>query len=245
MERGPFSIPGADQRRPAVSRPRRPRPRLAVHPGHARRRGGAVRRPGGRPRRGTTLTYAELAEAARDFAAALVAAGVEPGDRVADLVLQLRRVGGGRARHLRGRRGAGSGEHEVQGRGGGRHPVPERGPGPRHRHRLPGHRLRGHARGRRAPPSRRSRRSSSPRAAPSRRAVPWRDFLAGATPAAVAEVQRRRAALGPGRPFRHPLHLGDDGRPQGRRDDARPHADRGHRLGRHDRPAAPATSTSR
>src|ERR1700744_5587140 len=31
----------------------------------------------------TTLTYAELAEAARDFGAALVEVGVEPGDRVA------------------------------------------------------------------------------------------------------------------------------------------------------------------
>ena len=31
----------------------------------------------------TSLTYAELAEAAREFGAALVAAGVEPGDRVA------------------------------------------------------------------------------------------------------------------------------------------------------------------
>ncbi len=244
MERASFSIPGAGagavragehappRRRPGPpSRPCSPAPRSGSPTGwpsatgshpllrRAGRRGPPVRRRPG-------------------------AAGVEPGDRVAIwcfncaewivAVLGIFAAGGG----------ARAGEHPLQGRRGGRHPVPVRGPGARHRHRLPGHRLRGHARGHgRRPPGARDDRGR-PRGceppAPCRGGTSWRGPRRiggrGAAP------QRRPR---PGRPLRHPLHLGDDGRPQGRRHDARPHADRGHRLGRHDGPHAPATSTSR
>ena len=74
----------ADERRPTPS-PDEHRRRLgADHPGHHRRGGRPVRRPE-RPSRTVrpALTYAELFDEARTFAAALVASGVEPGDRVA------------------------------------------------------------------------------------------------------------------------------------------------------------------
>ena len=58
------------------------------------------------------------------------------------------------------------------------------------------------------------------------------DGHSGRTSRGRAAQRRARA----GRSLRHPLHLGDDRRAEGRRDDARPHADRGHGLGGHDRP---------
>ena len=54
---------------------------------------------------------------------------------------------------------------------------------------------------------------------------------AGHDRAARAEVERRSAGARARRPVRHPLHLGDDRRPQGRGHDPRPHADRGHATG--------------
>ncbi len=62
------------------------------------------------------------------FAAGLVAAGVEPGDRVAIWCPQLRRVGRRRARDLRCGRRARPGQHQVQGCRGGGHPLAEQGP---------------------------------------------------------------------------------------------------------------------
>ena len=54
-------------------------------------------------------------------------------------------------------------------------------------------------------------------------ATDWHGFLDRATPEGSAEVDRRSSALGPDDPCRHPLHLGDDRSPEGRDDDARPH----------------------
>ena len=63
----------------------------------------------------------------------------------------------------------------------------------------------------------------------------WSDFLARAN--AETACRGRPAARGGQlrRPVRHPLHLRHHRRSQGRRDDPRPHAVRGHRLGRDDR----------
>ena len=210
---------------------------LAHHPGHARRRGGAVRRPGGGARRGdqASPTPSWPARPAR-FGAALVSAGVEPGDRVAIwchncaewVVAVLGIFEAGAVLVPVNTRFKGAEAADILSRSGARVLVTvtdflgtdyvamleDTGVA------LPALETIVTAHG-----------------GASRRAVPWRDFLAGIH----ARLGGRGAAPPrrprPRRPLRHPLHLGDDGRPQGRRHDARPHVDRGHRLGRHDGPA--------
>ena len=59
----------------------------------------------------------------RTFGAALVASGIEPGDRVAIWAPNSARVDRRRARPVPGRRGAGADQHPLQGRRGGRHPL--------------------------------------------------------------------------------------------------------------------------
>ena len=122
----------------------------------------AVRRPGGRARRGDRPTYAELAGAARQFGAALVGGGRRARRPGGDLVRQLRRVDGGGARPVRRRRGPGPGQHALQGRRGGGRPLAERRPRPRHRDRLPRAPTTWPCSRARARRCRRSRRSSSP-----------------------------------------------------------------------------------
>ena len=93
----------------------------------------------------TTLSYAELDQAAGEFGAALVAAGVEPGDRVAIwcgncvewTVAALGLFAAGAVLVPVNTRFKGAEAADD--------PGPERGPRARDRHRLPGHRLRGHA----------------------------------------------------------------------------------------------------
>ena len=67
---------------------------------------------------------------ARPFGAALVASGIEPGDRVAiwafnsaEWVVAALGLSSGRGR-------AGAHQHPLQGRRGGRHPASAAGPGP-------------------------------------------------------------------------------------------------------------------
>ena len=106
-----------------------------------------------------------------------------------------------------------------------------------HRHRLPRHRLRRDAARPPASSCPTSTPSSLPTVAARRRASAWADVpRPRPTTTARAEVARRAAAVSAGRPVRHPVHLGDDRRAQGRRADPRPHAARGHRLGGDDRP---------
>jgi acyl-CoA synthetase (AMP-forming)/AMP-acid ligase II len=144
----------------------------------------------------TTLTYAELDQAAREFGAALVAAGVEPGDRVAIwcgncaewtvaalglfaagavLVPVNTRFKGTEAAVILARSGARVlvtvtdflGTDYVAMLEGTDTPLPELETVVV---------VKGDSTG---------------------RAVSWRDFLTGATPASRSEVDRRRAAVGP------------------------------------------------
>ena len=185
----------------------------------------------------TTLTYAELGGRRPHLRRRPGrASGVEPGDRVAIWCLELRRVGGGRARHLsppapswsRSTRGSRAPRR--------RHPRPQRGPRAGHGHRLPGTDYVAMLEGTACPlPALETvGHGAGPRQVTAE-AVAWDDFLGRATPRRGVRGAAPQRRAGPRRPVRHPLHLGDDGRAQGRRHDPRPHADRGHRLGRHDR----------
>jgi HIP---CoA ligase len=144
----------------------------------------------------TTLTYAELDQEAREFAAALVAAGVEPGDRVAIwcgncaewtvaalglfaagavLVPVNTRFKGAEAAVILARSGARVlvtvtdflGTDYVAMLEGTATPLPE------------------------------LRTIVVAKGVAAGHAVSWRNFLAGATPASRSEVDRRRAAVGP------------------------------------------------
>jgi HIP---CoA ligase len=144
----------------------------------------------------TTLTYAELDQEAREFAAALVAAGVEPGDRVAIwcgncaewtvaalglfaagavLVPVNTRFKGAEAAVILARSGARVlvtvtdflGTDYVAMLEGTETPLPE------------------------------LRTIVVAKGVAAGHAVSWRNFLAGATPASRSEVDRRRAAVGP------------------------------------------------
>ena len=194
-----------------------------------------VRRAVGRSRRGhRARPTRELGQAAHEFAAALVVSGVTPGDRVAIwafnsaewvvAVLGIFAAGGVLVPVNTRFKGPEAADMLSPEPGLGRSsPSPTssatttwpcwRTPGSR---------------------SRPSRPSSSPGGRGRAGARRWSDFLDRATPesrgrgGASERRARTRRSLG------HPLHLGDDGSPQGRRDDALPDADRRHRLGRHD-----------
>ena len=62
-------------------------------------------------------------------------------------------------------------------------------------------------------------------------AVGWADFLGRATPGLAGRGGPAQRRARPGRPLGHPVHVGHDGRAQGRRDDARPDPHGGHATG--------------
>ena len=247
MERGPFSkaavpAPGRPVSRPRRSEPSRPWPSIPAMVGRRGRQFGdlvAVRDGA------TTLTYAELAEAARELRCGAGRGRGRARRPGGHLVRQLRRMDGGRPRPVRRRCGPRARQHPLQGSRGRRPPRTQRGPRPRHRDRLPGHRLRRHARGRRHPAARRCETIVVARGdAPADGGVVGRLHGAG-HPGRPSRGRAPERSARAGRPVRHPLHLGHDRRAQGRRHDARPHAHRRHGLGGHDRAAAPATSICR
>ena len=143
MTRAPFSPWATAALPPRRMTPHPPWPSIPAMFGQHRR---ALRRPGGRPRRDVRSRYAELAAAARRFGAALVASGVEPGDRVAIwcfncaewMVAALGIFAAGAVLVPVNTRFKGAEAADMLAR--------ERGPGPRDGDRLPRHRLRGHAR---------------------------------------------------------------------------------------------------
>ena len=140
-----------------------------------------------------SLTYPELVAAARNFAGALVASGIEPGDRVAIwafncaewVVAVLGIFSAGAVLVPVNTRFKGAEAADILRR--------EPGPGPGDGDRLPRHRLRRHARGHRgraARPRDRGRRPGTARGD----AVGWEDFLGPRHRRLVAEVgpaQRR------------------------------------------------------
>ena len=231
------------RRRPVDEPAGSPASRLALHPGHA---GATAERFGDRVavRDGeTTLTYAALAAAARTFGAALVESGVEPGDRVAIwcfnsaewMVAALGLFAAGAVLVPVNTRFKGAEAADILSRSGARVLVTVTDfLGTDYVAMLEAH-------GRSRCPH--SRRSSSPGGRPPGGAVAWADFLGGATPRSVAEVDRRSAALGPDDPSDILFTSGTTGVPKGVVMTHGRTLRVGHRLGGHDRPRAPATST--
>ena len=77
----------------------------------------------------TRWSFDRLAEEVATATRAVMAHGIEPGDRVADVGPELRRVDRGRPGCRRRRRRARPAQHPVQGGRGGLHPPGLRGPG--------------------------------------------------------------------------------------------------------------------
>ena len=183
----------------------------------------------------TSMSYAQLADGRRPLRGRAGRVGGRTGRPGRPLVLQLRRLGGGRPRHLRRRRRPDPGQHQVQGARGGRSALAQPGQGPADRHGLPRHRLRRPVGERGNPAARPDHHRRRPGSRSGRRAVVGR--LRG--PGDAREPRRggapeRRAHRR--RPVGHPLHVGHHGSAQGRRHDPRAHAHHRHRLGGHDRP---------
>ena len=156
-------------------------------------RRGAVRRSRGARRRACADDLRGARRGGIRAARALIASGIEPGDRVSIWAPNTTGVGDRRARDPHRRRGARPAEHPVQGGGSRLHPGPGRREAALHRHRLPRHELRRAAPRRRSPASL-AGRSSVLRAAGGR-PVTWTDFHARAEQATVADVEAREGAL--------------------------------------------------
>ena len=157
-------------------------------------------------------TFADLADAVVDSAGALIAAGVERGDRVA-VWAPNGRCSSRRPRRRDGRRRARPAEHPVQGSDeAALHPAPQRRAAARHRRRLPRQRLRGHAA--------RTRELPIAGRASSRRHGSGRPVLDGVPRPPFGGVRRGGAGArgrgDRGRPSRHVLHLGHHRAAQGR-----------------------------
>ena len=135
--------------RPASPRDVRRRPPAGHRPGDGRRRRRAVRwsHRGGGGRVAPLVRRAGRPDAVLRCGARRL--GHRPGRPSGRLGLQLHRVDRGVPGAVRRRSRARPREHPVQGRRGGGHPAAQPGPCAGDRHRLPGHRLRGHAPGHR------------------------------------------------------------------------------------------------
>ena len=158
------------------------------------------------------LTFRALHARARAIAKAVVATGLEPGDRFAIWGAEHAGLGGGGARRPAGRWRAGAAEHTVQGRGSGGHRAPRRGTAGVCDGRISRRRLRGHP-GTAGLPG--PRTGGAP-------GYGGRAEVAGR----VCRPGRRRIGGGTGYPnrggaphrsVRHPVHLRDNrGAPRGR-----------------------------
>ena len=162
------------------------------------------------------VPYAELEAMVARAARALVASGLQPGERVAVWAPNsLEWIVAALGDHD-GRRRAGAREHPVQGCRGRLRAVAQWRQGALHRPRLPRHRLSGPARRRRGRRSRHSRTRSSSRApSTTRPSVPGTPSWRAATSVSADVVDERVAALGPDDPSDVVFTSGTTGSPKG------------------------------
>ena len=158
---------------------------------------------------GIRWSYAEFGERVERLSAGLLGLGLEVGDRVGTVEPELRRVDAAAVRHRQHRRDPRQHQPGVPHPRAGLRPQPVGLPDARRRPVVQGLRLHGDGR-----PDRRTGPGVGAvgvllggRVGRARRRCRWRR---------AAAVARRAASLHARRPDQHPVHVGDDGVPQGR-----------------------------